>query len=221
MLEKPDNQEGIVIVTDNQTSGKGQRGNVWHSEPGLNLTFSIILKPNTLQIKHQFNLNMMASLAVSDMLKELLPTEEVKVKWPNDVYVNEKKISGILIENTLKPPFLEYAVVGIGLNVNQERFGSDKATSMKRISRQDHSLPELFELLIFSLEKRYMQLKSREYPLLKTDYMTHLIGFRHSRRFRSEYEFEGVIEDVSEEGKLLINIKGQRKAFDLKEITFL
>ena len=106
--------EGTVIITDHQTKGKGQRGNSWESEPGKNLTCSLILKPKFLPVQKQFELTVVSSLAIVHTLRDLgLPNAQVK--WPNDIYYGNAKIAGILIENTVRANHLEYAVVGIGL----------------------------------------------------------------------------------------------------------
>ena len=121
--------EGTVVITGNQTAGRGQRGNAWFSEPGKNLTFSILIKPSFLSVKNQFYLNIAFSLGLFDYLKEVLKTE-VKIKWPNDILVNGKKICGILIENHLQAQHIQHSIVGIGLNVNQHHHLLATATSM-------------------------------------------------------------------------------------------
>jgi len=221
MLEKPDIHEGCIVITDNQTAGRGQRGNSWVSESGLNLTYSIILKPSSILIKDQFFISMAISLSIFDVLDQMLPNDQVKIKWPNDIYVNESKIGGILIENTLKPPFLESAVVGIGLNINQRDFGLEKATSLALLTNKEIELDQFLEKLVFSLEARYRQLKLGENDLIKGAYLKNLFGYLVIRRFSSEYEFSGTIVGVSSEGKLQVEVDREVLEFDLKEIKFL
>ena len=221
MVKKPDTREGSVIITSNQVSGRGQRGNKWSTSPNLNLTFSIILKPGFLAIKDQFYLNMAVSLAVLESLGHHLPKDDIKLKWPNDVLVNDKKIAGILIENTLKPPFLENSVVGIGLNVNQEQFEIGKATSLCNLLGKKLSLQELLEELIWNMERQYLSLKSGHHDFLKTTYLSYLYGYEQERRYLAEYEFSGIIKGISQEGKLLVAHQGKVREFDLKEIKFL
>eukprot|EP01137_Pigoraptor_chileana_P015025 Opistho-2@5140 len=108
----------MVIITDNQTAGRGQRGNVWEASIGENLTFSLILKPNFLKASEQFQLNVAVSLGVLDCLSEYID-EDLKVKWSNDIYFQNQKMGGILIENTLQGYQIGYSVIGIGLNINQ------------------------------------------------------------------------------------------------------
>ena len=221
MLKNPDTSEGCLVITDNQMAGRGQRGNSWLSTPKLNLTFSLILKPNFLPIKDQFSLNIAISLAVADTLKDLLPEKDVKVKWPNDIYVGEHKIAGILLENTLRPPFLEYSVSGIGLNVNQRSFDLPRTTSIITHTGSETELSTLLESLVMSIEQQYLQLKSNRLDILKTDYLTNLFGFGVPRKFQSEFEFTGVIEGVTKEGKLIVASDGRSAEYDLQEIKFL
>jgi BirA family transcriptional regulator, biotin operon repressor / biotin---[acetyl-CoA-carboxylase] ligase len=220
-LEKPDTHEGCIVITDNQTAGRGQRGNSWISAPGLNLTFSIILKPTSLLIKDQFIFNMAVSLSIVDVLEKILPDSAVKIKWPNDIYVDEKKIGGILIENTLEPPFMKTAIVGIGLNVNQRKFTLEKITSLRLLTDKKFKLEQILENLILSLELRYRQLKAGNYELIRSDYLKHLLGYLQLRSFYSEFEFEAMIMGVTDVGKLTLKKGREIMEFDLKEIKFL
>src|SRR5690606_25093723 len=113
--------EGTVIMAVDQYAGKGQQGTVWQSEPGKNLTFSLLLTPFFLSPKHQFRLTVAVSVALVRALATLLG-ERVAIKWPNDLYVGDRKIGGMLIENILQGPRWKSAIIGIGLNVNQTVF---------------------------------------------------------------------------------------------------
>ena len=130
MARKSDIPEGTVIITDDQLKGRGQRGNEWVTAAGKNITMSIVLKPNFVKASSQFSLNMAISLAVNATVKQLLSEINCSVKWPNDVLVNRKKISGILIENSLSGKNLDYSIVGVGLNVNQPIINGISATSL-------------------------------------------------------------------------------------------
>ena len=102
--------EGTVIITDDQFAGKGQQGNTWQSEPGSNLTFSLVLKPGFLSPNQQFLITVAVSLALKSTLEEYLPGE-IQIKWPNDIYYRERKIAGILIENVLRGSNFDYCIV--------------------------------------------------------------------------------------------------------------
>jgi BirA family biotin operon repressor/biotin-[acetyl-CoA-carboxylase] ligase len=213
--------EGTMIVTDNQTRGRGQRGNEWFSEAHKNLTFSIILKPVFVKPVDQFNLTMAISLALRDFLTQRVK-RQVKIKWPNDILIGDKKLSGILIENSLAGDAIQYSVVGIGLNVNQDSFLMKTATSMKEIVGQEFILTEELSLLMEFLEQRYLHLRSGKINDLRNDYLNSLYGKGESRKFIDETgEWQGIIEGVNQWGKLIIYKHGLLKSFDLKEIVFI
>lgn len=125
----PDAPHGTVVVTDRQTAGRGQRGNSWEAQPGANLTFSLLLRPQAIPAARQFELSMIVALEVAACVRRALAgapdAPRVCVKWPNDIYVGDRKIAGILIENSLSGSGIERSIAGIGLNVNQRRFLSD------------------------------------------------------------------------------------------------
>jgi BirA family transcriptional regulator, biotin operon repressor / biotin---[acetyl-CoA-carboxylase] ligase len=213
--------EGTVIITRDQQKGKGQRGNTWFSEPGMNLTFSLILKPTFLSPLEQFTLTMAVSLAIHDFLTQLIHGE-IFIKWPNDILLNNKKVCGILIENTISGNTLQQSIVGIGFNVNQQSHLLDTATSLKLVSGIEFNLSDTLSLLLQSLEQRYLKLRTGSSDELKRDYLSVLFGVGQIRNFSDKYgKFAGVIQGVSAEGKLLINCDNEVKSFNLKEITFL
>ncbi len=213
--------EGTVIVAQEQTIGKGQRGNIWKSQPNLNLTFSVILEPKFLKIKDQFFLNIITSLAISDALSDLAKIA-LKVKWPNDIYSCEKKIGGILIENSVKGNVLNTAVIGIGLNINQKEFDRlPNATSLLNVADTVFDLEEVLNTVLQNIEKRYLQLKSGEFEQLRQTYLKKLYWYKEEHTFQSDREFTGVIIGIDEYGKLLVEKDDEIKAFDLKEIRFV
>jgi BirA family biotin operon repressor/biotin-[acetyl-CoA-carboxylase] ligase len=214
-------KEGTLVITDNQTAGKGQRGNVWEAEPRQNLTFSLILKPGFLAISKQFFLNIVICLALRDYLKEKI-SDNIYIKWPNDILVPEKKISGVLIENQLQGGMIVNAIAGIGFNVNQVNFGAYRATSLAAITGKRFNLePELHEIL-GHFESRYLQLRQGQYGMLMNQYLAALFQ-RHAKRLYSGngIEFEGVIEDLDESGRLRVRVDGHLRSFGIKEIQYL
>lgn len=221
MLKKPDTREGLIVLTDNQTKGRGQRGNVWVSGAGVNLIMSIILKPGFLAPTEQFYLNIISSLAVAACVQKQVPMCSSQVKWPNDVLLNGKKISGILIENTIQKNSIQWSVVGIGLNVNQSVFQFSKATSLLKETGYTASLPSLFEEVMTTLEYYYLQLKAGKRDALKQEYLSKLFGYREFRKYRSEFVFEGQILDVLETGQLQVQTPKGVQSFDFKEIEFI
>jgi BirA family biotin operon repressor/biotin-[acetyl-CoA-carboxylase] ligase len=215
--------EGTVIITDNQTAGRGQRGNSWEASSGENLTFSLILKPNFLKASHQFQLNVAVSMGVFDFLSEFID-ENLKVKWSNDIYVEDKKMGGILIENSLQGYQIGHSIIGIGLNINQTEFGSLRATSLRRITQNPlkYDLSEMLKKLIESVEKNYLKIKNNDYESLKIKYLANLYRFQEYHYFRRNGQlFLGQIVGIDETGKLGIEIDGNVSHFDFKEVEFV
>src|SRR5688572_21618318 len=207
LIQNSNALEGTVVIAGNQTSGRGQRGNTWFSEPGKNLTFSILIKPSFLTVKNQFYLNMAFSLGLFDYLTKALGTG-VKVKWPNDIYVNGKKICGILIENHIQAQHIQHSIVGIGLNVNQRQHLVPTATSMNLENWKDYNLEEVLPKLLESLEIRFLQLRSQDFKKLNDDYLTSLYWRGEQHIFKSkDNTFEGTILGIDETGKLEVETK--------------
>jgi BirA family biotin operon repressor/biotin-[acetyl-CoA-carboxylase] ligase len=219
--QKEEVAEGTIVITDDQVKGRGQRGNIWESEPGKNLTFSIVLRPVFLSVKDQFQISRAVSLAVADYLvaKGL---HDVRVKWPNDVVSGQKKICGILIENHLSGSAINYAIAGIGININQEVFKNPAAGSLRQITGREYRLPDELETLIGYLEARYLELKQRTGDHLREHYRQRLYRRGASHRFRAgQDEFDGVIVDVDEIGRLRIRVEDRERVFGVKEVEFL
>jgi len=214
--------EGTIVICDHQIKGKGQRGNVWQSQAGLNLTFSLVLRPDFLDITEQFSLNMCVSNGIRSLLEDYIPN--VKVKWPNDLIVpGYGKIGGVLIENIFSGSNWENSIVGIGLNINQENFFYPKATSLSKITQNIFDLEELFRLLIGRIEKSYLSLKRGNLKQTKDEFLNHLYLRDENSRFQAKGEiFYGKIRGVDITGKLEIETEiGGISLFDLKEVVFL
>ncbi len=213
--------EGTLIITDYQTAGKGQRGNVWEAEPGMNLTFSLILKPNFLAINKQFFLNIVICLALKDYLKDKT-TDIIYIKWPNDILVHEKKISGVLIENQLQGSKIINSIVGIGLNINQKHFNSFSATSLANLTDSVFDLAVELPILLGFIESRYLQLRKGKYEMLMNGYLEALFR-RHEKHTFSHDDnlFEGIIQDLDPSGKLRIKMKDEIRSFGIKEIKYI
>lgn len=219
LTQKRDLAEGTIIITNNQTKGRGQQRNNWISEPGKNLTFSIILRPTFLHAKDQFLLNMVISLGVSDFLSSL--DKPVRVKWPNDVMVDHKKISGILIESQIQGGAFNRTIVGIGLNVNQIGFSSPRATSMTLESAVTYELQTCLDGVCGTLEQWYLQLRQRDSQKIKAAYLDRLYGAFEKRTFVQKGEaFEGTIEGVDDSGRLMISTSAGLKYYNTKEVSF-
>lgn len=213
--------EGTVVLTYHQTNGRGQRGNSWSSNPGQNLLFSIVLRPHFLNPADQFGLNRMVSLALVDYLKQQGVSADIK--WPNDILVNEQKIAGVLIENIIRGNHLEYTIVGIGLNVNQQIFASEwKATSMSLETGIQRDLLVELRSLISSIEKAYAHLQFNP-EKLSTAYLDNLYGFQQPLYYRDgDSIYKASIEKIGDQGELhLLKADGQKIIKLFKEIELL
>lgn len=221
LLQLPETVEGTVVITDNQTAGRGQRGNTWHAEAGQNLTFSLIVKPSFLPVKDQFYLTVATTLGIRHFLNAK-GVENVKIKWPNDVLAGEKKLCGILIENQVQGSVLASSIIGIGLNVMQEQFSTPSATSMKKITGSKYELPVEFEHLIAALEVPYLKLRQGKRSELLHEYLQVLYQINEVKSYRSvDGEFEGTIVGVDAIGKLQVSTTTGVRTFDLKEIQYV
>jgi len=221
MLLSNDNAvHGTVILADEQTAGRGQRGAYWQSESGSNLLMSIILKHDNLSVDRQFLLTQLASLAVVDLLGKI--GLSAHIKWPNDIYVGDRKICGMLIENNLSGTVIRSSVIGIGLNVNQYYFDLTTATSIKLEKGQSYPLQEILFSFIGSFNLFYDQLISSRQQEIENLYRIKLLGFEQKRMFEDETgEFLGIIRGVDPNGKLRMEVNGVEQIYDLKQLRFI
>ncbi len=227
MLRNVNVMEGTVVHTDHQSRGKGQRGASWNSAVASNITASVILKPTFLESGESFFLSKISALALYDVLTDVLNSSQydIKIKWPNDMLVDSKKIAGILIENTYNQQQLQYSVIGIGLNVNQTAFHelSGIATSLKLLTGQQHDRKEVLEKLCRYLEKWYLMLKSGNAAQIRNIYLSRLKGMNTVMSFKTpaDEEFRAKIVDVDREGKLCLEMPDSAvRRFDIKELRF-
>ena len=214
--------EGTLVLADHQTEGKGQFGAIWSSEPSSSLTFSILLKPIFLPISNTFDISICIALAIHDCLNELRPG--FKIKWPNDIYFENKKVAGILIENQIHKSSCEHSVVGIGLNVNQtEFFKLPKATSLKQIIGVNFPVQNLLDRLCETIEARYLQLRANMYPSLLKSYLEHMYWFNEIHTFQTDaLQFNASIIGVLRNGRLLLKFSdGSSRDFEIKELQFI
>lgn len=216
--------EGTVIRADYQTGGKGYAGNLWESEPGKNLLLSIILKPSFLLPKNQFFLNQAISLAVAETVREVTLMDEVKIKWPNDIYYEDKKVGGILIENAIQGNQLQHAVIGIGLNVNQKVFPSElkHTTSLSLMAERELNLGSVLRALCEKTESRYLQLRGNSIEQIQKDYMKQLYRNAEEAVFRANGKrFNAKIAGLTAEGKLILQLNDHHEVFGFKEVEFI
>jgi BirA family transcriptional regulator, biotin operon repressor / biotin---[acetyl-CoA-carboxylase] ligase len=189
--------EGCVIWAKYQLEGRGQRGTTWISEPYANLTFSIVLQPHFLPIAEQFQLTKAIALGIAAFVSHRLEdNSNVKIKWPNDIYVKNCKIAGVLIENVLEQSVIRYSVVGIGLNLNQVVFDLSipNPVSLKILTGKAFDPEDCLKLLCSFIEKQYLDLRAGKYQQIDEAYFNLL----YRRGIWSDYMLSGnkIIADI-------------------------
>ncbi len=212
---------GDILTADFQSKGKGQRGNTWMSEKGKNLLFSIFLQPDFLKVDDIFLLNIVAGLAGTQLINQFVPGTGCELKWPNDVYVNGKKISGILIETSISKQ-LDFVVVGIGFNVNQSHFALPTATSLKIETGRDHDLLSVLEVFSENFESYYDLLGQGKRSHILRSYHDKMMWRGEVHTYRNNgTEFEAVLIGINETGNLVLNCNGVSRQFRTKEVEFV
>ncbi|MCM1109877.1 MAG: biotin--[acetyl-CoA-carboxylase] ligase [Clostridium sp.] len=223
--------DGLAVIADSQTAGRGQRGNSWEADPGLNMTLSLLLAPTGIHAAAQFAVSeVIATAAASTIARYVGPEHaaEVSVKWPNDIYVGDRKIAGILIENTLSGQRIEWSICGIGINVNQREFRSDapNPVSIRQLTGRDTDLERFTEEFLAvargaasiwlgpdpadpgELHRRYLSMLWRRSGL-----------HRWRDNLRGE-EFSASILSVAPTGHLtLVDEEDRRRTFAFKEVS--
>ncbi len=215
--------EGTVILADNQTAGKGQPGNSWHSIPGKNLTFSLILRPTFLLANDQFLISMAVSIGIREGIYAELGIW-IDIKWPNDLFHNNKKIGGILIENQISGKSISSSIVGIGLNVNQRNLPvTNNANSLANICGEELDLEQILDSILSKINAYYLQLVGGGRMSVKTRYLQSLLLYKQIGWYRKgDKSFAGSIVDVSDNGQLVIKLEsGELTKFNFQEIKFL
>jgi len=210
-----------------QTAGIGQRGNHWHSAPGQNLTFSLVLHPAFLPAARQFCLTQALSLGIKDFIESIVSIDPIvtiaSIKWPNDIYVDGHKICGTLVSTRLQGNAIASAVCGIGLNVNEREFPSwvPHPTSLGLLTGQNYALEPLLRQLLACIEKRYNDLKTGIDP--EPEYLAHLMNLHVPARYiYNKEEIAATITGVDPHGRLLLSAAdGRSLSCGMKEIQFV
>ena len=213
-----------VVTAKYQTQGRGQMGTVWQSFEGKNLMFSVFKNVSFLHPEHTFFISIVASLSVLKTLKGFnMP--RLKIKWPNDILSENKKICGILIENVMSNNQLKGTIIGIGLNVNQTEFNNlPQASSLLLISGRVFNLEELMENIVINMRHYFSFLKNGKRELLLSKYENNLFRKNKPSTFKDEKGelFTGFIQGISESGCLKIILEDNvTKEYELKQVSLL
>lgn len=214
-------EDGTSVYVDFQSAGRGQRGNSWESAKGENLMFSTILYPKGLKADRPFIVSQIISLAIKDVLDNY--TSGIFIKWPNDIYWNEKKITGILIENDIMGDEVNRMIIGVGLNLNQDTFTSNapNPVSLKQITGDSYNVEDILTQIIERMLFHYAKLRSPE--IIKTEYKASLFRKEGFHLFAdSEVSFLAQIQDVTDSGLLVLKLaSGEIRKFAFKEIKYI
>jgi BirA family transcriptional regulator, biotin operon repressor / biotin---[acetyl-CoA-carboxylase] ligase len=215
--------EGTVFLTYEQSAGRGQMKNFWESEPGKNLTFSIVVFPDFLEVRRQFMISKVVTLGIYRALSKYV--DKLRIKWPNDIYVGNKKLGGILIENSIMYSLIKSSVIGIGINVNQTVFHSNapNPVSLKILTNQLFDCDLVLSEILSGIDYYYSLLQKGEEAPINMEFISAMYRLNEKHWFRTEQEvFEGEIIGVNEVGQLLVsNQQGKTFAFHFKEVEFL
>lgn len=215
--------DGTVFLAYEQFGGRGQMKNSWESQAGKNLTFSIVLFPDFLDIRRQFMLSKVVTLGIYKALVKEVDT--LSIKWPNDIYAGNKKLGGILIENSVMYSSIKSSVIGIGINVNQTDFLSNapNPVSLKTLTNQQYDCELVLAEILSGIDFYYDLLKKGEHELIDREFISVLYKYNEMHWFRSDNQsFEGKIVGVNEIGQLLIRKQdGEILDFHFKEVEFL
>jgi BirA family biotin operon repressor/biotin-[acetyl-CoA-carboxylase] ligase len=220
---------GYCISADFQTSGHGQATNRWESEDGKNLLFSLLLRPTVIPAAEQFVVTELVTLAIINALQDYI-RQQITIKWPNDIYVGDKKLCGILIENALCGPTIDTCIVGIGININQELFVSDapNPVSLKQLNGRDNDRGEILAEIYQNILNYYDYLADNWQnndikQSLYYEYMNNLYrrtGYHNYSTPKGEH-FRAEIEDIGPQGHLTLRLEsGELRTFAFKEVIF-
>jgi BirA family biotin operon repressor/biotin-[acetyl-CoA-carboxylase] ligase len=222
-LEKSGVKSGEAVVTFNQLDGHGQKGNKWLSEPGQNIAYSLLIKPDFIPARNQFLLSEFVSLTVKALLDEY--TKDITIKWPNDIYHKNSKIGGILIENKLEGSLISHTVIGIGLNINQTEFPSElpNPVSLTQITGEKYELKELADKLHRRLITAFEHLNTDNESDIRKYYLNSLYRRDGYHLYKDEKgAFKARIMDINAHGQLILEPEeGVAREYDFKEVAFV
>ncbi|MEI2759070.1 MAG: biotin--[acetyl-CoA-carboxylase] ligase [Bacteroidia bacterium] len=215
--------EGSVVTADYQTKGRGQRGSSWQSEAGKNLLMSIVVYPDFLKASEAFVLSKCIALATCDLLADY--SNQVRIKWPNDILIEGKKVAGILIENILRGADIYATIAGIGINFNQQVFevGLNSATSVFINSGVKADTQINAVKLHENIEVYYQMLQQKKIEEIDRLYLTHLYKLNETALFKdADGPFQGKIKGLSPMGLLIVEREnGEKHLYDVKEISLV
>ncbi len=224
-----DIEEGFAWIAGHQTAGKGQRGNQWHAQANQNLLVSFLLKPNHELIQSQFYLSKAIANGILNGLQrwalnthgESLP---LQIKWPNDIYIDGRKLGGILIESNFQSGKWAFSIVGIGLNINQLDFDGLRATSLRQWTQNPQSIDisEIYDHISIGIEYQYESFAQKAFSIIEDTYHANLFRMGEWHHYEDKNGiFEGKIVQVNEQGHVEIEKNLTTETYDIKELSFI
>lgn len=213
-----------LVRTDFQTKGKGQSDNYWESEESKNLLFSFNMFPEKLKAHNQFYISAVVALSLLELLNKYIPEENIKIKWPNDIYVNKQKIAGILIENAVNGDYIENSIIGIGLNVNQVKFNESipNPVSLAIICGKEIDLQVLLDDYKMIFAKNFRSLNDFQYSNIKSHYLSNLFQINQEHQYKVNNNIcNGIIRGIDDYGFLKMEIEKEIHSFDVKDVVYL
>ena len=220
--ERP--EEGSLVIADFQTGGRGQMGNSWFSSKGDNLLFSLLIYPKTVKANEQFIISRIASLAIKNTLDQF--TDDIRIKWPNDIYWQDKKIAGILIENDLQGDRIDNSVIGIGININQQMFPFElpNPVSLRQITGARHDKEHILDIFMREFFLLYREMQKGEITGIEDEYMFDLYRVNGYYWFEdANGRFQAKIDNVLPSGHLILRTLDteEERKYAFKEVAFV
>jgi len=222
LLGNKDLVEGTIIAAGYQTRGKGHSGNYWHSDPGKNLLMSILLKPTWLEPMFQFYISRILSIAIWKWINNFC--KDVSIRWPNDIYIKDKKVAGLLIENIIEGDIIRDSIAGIGVNINQDKFPDNlpNPTSVSLETGCQFDMTKVLDQMKDLIELHYEWLYTKEFEKIDHEYHKILYGKDTFRKFREkERDFTAKIIGTEPTGEIILETReGEILKFGFKEIEY-
>ena len=217
----------ILVTADFQTAGRGQVGNSWESEAGKNLLFGLLFHPREVEANRQFILSQAVALSICETLSDY--AEDIRIKWPNDIYWKDKKICGILIENDLSGHHIRRSIAGIGININQEVFNSDapNPVSLKQITGKEHDRYEILAHILRRVQIYYNSLQMEDFAVYSDEISTRYARSLFRRRGLHPYEdangkFLARLLRVEQDGRFVLEDEGgSEREYLFKEVQYI
>lgn len=217
-------EEGSMVITEFQSAGRGQMGNGWASEAGKNLLLSLLIYPDNLLANEQFIISRMASLAVKNCLDQFV--DDIRIKWPNDIYWKDKKIAGMLIENDVQGKYIQNSVIGIGININQQSFPAElpNPISLRQITGTDNDIDNITDIFVREFFLLYREFQNGMTTQIEDEYMLDMYRINDYYWFKDEGgSFRAMIKEVMPSGHLVLETmnEGELRQYAFKEVSFI